>query len=202
VGRVLIVPRQNMSQFKVHVYSSFFMSRLHDKGTGGRGYNFEAVRNNDIRIEGGLGSLDELYIPTNVNNVHWNFIRVTITDTMIQLFDSQGVNGKNNKYLQATENYMYEVLTKDQRGERQDFKARKQDWSTTDQSGNSPRQGNGYNGGIFTLISMSLLQNGHRLRSDSYFQNTLYHRNSRKKLVWTIWKTGLGSNVIHWQPGT
>ena len=46
------------------------MSRLHDKGAGGRGYNFEAVRNNASRIEGGLESLDELYIPINVNNVH------------------------------------------------------------------------------------------------------------------------------------
>ena len=74
VGRVLIAPRQNMSQSKVHVYSTFFMSRLHGEGAGGRGYNFEAVRNNDSRIKGGLGSLGKLYIPTNVNNVHWNFI--------------------------------------------------------------------------------------------------------------------------------
>ena len=70
VGRVLIAPRQNMSQSKVHVYSTFFMSRLHDEGAREREYNFEAVRNDESRIEGGLGSLDELYIPINVNNVH------------------------------------------------------------------------------------------------------------------------------------
>ena len=46
------------------------MSRLHNKGAGGRGYNFKAVRNNDGRIEGGLRSLDELYIPINLNNAH------------------------------------------------------------------------------------------------------------------------------------
>ena len=97
---------------------------------------------------------------------------------------------------------MYEALTKDQREGRQDFTTLKQDWSSTDQSGNSPRQGNGYNCGIITLISMSLLRNSHRLRSNSYFQNALYHRHSHEKLVWTIWKTGLGSNVIRWQPGT
>ena len=108
------------------------MSRLYDKGPGGRGYNFEAVRNNDSRIEGGLRSLNELYIPINVNNAHWNFIRVVITDKTIRLFDSQGVNAKNKKYLQATENYMYEALTKNQRGERQDFSAWKQSWTTTD----------------------------------------------------------------------
>ena len=64
---------------------------------------------------------------------------------------------------------MYEALTKDQRGERQDLKAGKQDWSTTDQSGNIPRHGNGYDCGIFTLISMTLLQNGNRLRKKIYF---------------------------------
>ena len=36
-----------MSQMKVHVYSIFFMSRLHNEGAGGRGYTFEAVRNDD-----------------------------------------------------------------------------------------------------------------------------------------------------------
>ena len=66
-----------MSQLEVHVYSTFFMIRLHDKGTEERGYNFKAVRNDDNRIEGGLGSLDELYIPINVNSVHWNFKQVT-----------------------------------------------------------------------------------------------------------------------------
>ena len=63
VGRVLIAPGQTMSQMKVHVYSIFFMTRLHNTGAGGRGYTFEAVRNDDSRIEGGLRSLDKLYIP-------------------------------------------------------------------------------------------------------------------------------------------
>ena len=83
--------------------------------------------------------MDELYIPINVNNVHWIFIRVAIMDKTIQLFDSQGVNTENEKYLQAPENYMYEVLTKEQREGRQDFTTQKQDWSSTYKSGNSPR---------------------------------------------------------------
>ena len=112
-----------MSQSKVHIYSTFSMSRLQGKRAGVRGYNFEAVRNDDSRIEGGLGSLDELYIPINVNNVHWNFIRVVITNKTIQLFDSQGMNTKNNKFLKAIANYMYKALTKDQREGRQDFTA-------------------------------------------------------------------------------
>ena len=99
VSKVLVTPRQNTSQLKVHIYSTFFMSRLLVEGAGRRGYNFEAVRNNDSRIKGGLGSLDELYIPINVNNVHWNFTRVKMMNKTIQLFDSQGTNTDNKKYL-------------------------------------------------------------------------------------------------------
>ena len=88
------------------------MSRLHNEGAGGRGYNFEAVRNDDSRTEGRLGSLNKLYIPTNVNNFHWIFLQVAITDKTIQLFDLQGVNAENKKYLRAAENYMYKALTK------------------------------------------------------------------------------------------
>ena len=125
-----------------------------------------------------------------------------MTPKKIQLFDSQGTNTKNKKYLQATEHYMYEALTKDQGTGRQDFVDWKVDWSWTDKSENSPKQGNWYNCGIFTLISMGLLRNGHKLRSNSYFQITLYQRHSREKLAWTIWKTGQGSNAVHWKPGT
>ena len=127
----------------MHIYSTFFVSRLQGEGVRVRGYNFEAVRNNDSRIEGGLESLDKLYIPINVNNVHWNFIRVAITNNMIQLFDSQGVCAENKKYLEATENYTYEALTRDQREGRQYFAARKEVWSPTDQYEISPRQGTG-----------------------------------------------------------
>jgi len=78
---------------------TFFMSRLLVEGAGRRTYSFEAVRNDDSRIEGGLSSLDELYIPINVNNVHWIFIRVAMANKTIQLFDSQGTNNAHMKYL-------------------------------------------------------------------------------------------------------
>ena len=121
MGRVLVAPNQHMSQTKVHVYPTFFMSRLHNKSAGERGYNFEAAKNDDSRIEGRLGALDKLYIPINVNSAHWNFVRVAITNETIQLFNLQGANAKNDRYLQAIENYMYNALTKDLEGERQDF---------------------------------------------------------------------------------
>ena len=178
------------------------MSRLHNESAGTRGYDFEAAKNDDSRIDGGLEALDELYTPINVNNTHSNFTRVVMVKKTIQPFDSQAENAENNKLLQAVENYIYDALTKNKEGERQDYNKWKQDWATTDESGGSPRQENWCNCGMFTLISMSLLRNGLRLRSNSYVQGLLYHRNLRRKLAWAIWKSDLGSNGVRWQPGT
>ena len=180
VGRVLIAPGQNTSQPKTHIYSIFFMSRLLVEGAGRKGYNFKAVRNDDSRIEGGPGSLDELYIQINVNNVHWSFIRGAMTNKMILLFDSQDTNTENKKHLQATEHYMYEALEKDQGTGRHNFADWKEAWSSTDKLENSPKQGNRYDCGIFTLISTGLLWNGHRLRSNSFFQ-TRYIKGTRAR---------------------
>ena len=91
------------------------------------------------------------------------------------------MNAENNKYLQGIDNYIYDALTKNLRQERQDFNIWKRGWTTIDESESSPRQENGYDCRVFTLISMSLLWNGHRLRSNSYVQETLYHKNLRKK---------------------
>ena len=79
------------------------------------------MKNDGSRNEGGLVALDKLYISINTNSAHWSFIRVAIKNKTIQLFDSQGVNAKNNKYLQAIENFTYDALTKNLRGERQDY---------------------------------------------------------------------------------
>ena len=97
---------------------------------------------------------------------------------------------------------MYKALTKNKRKQRQDIRAWKHDWTTADKSGTLSRQTHGCGCGIFTLISMNLIRNGHRLRKESYVQELLYDRNSRKKLVWTIWMPGLGRNFVRWQPGT
>lgn len=63
-------------------------------------------------------------------------------------------------------------------------------------------QDNGYDCGMFVLISMELLRNGHNLSRDSYKQSTLRFRSARRKLAWTIWKAGLAEEEIRWQPRT
>ena len=53
---------------------------------------------------------------------------------------------------------------------------------------------------MFTLISMGLLRRGARLTRNSYVQETLGRKNSRRKLAWTIWKSGLGDEETRWLP--
>ena len=91
---------------------------------------------------------------------------------------------------------MYDALSKNVKGERQDLGASRQEWTTTDESETSPRQENGHDCGMFTLILMSLLQNGLRLRRNLYVHGSLAHRDLHKKLVWTIWKSGLDSKEV------
>ena len=200
VGRILIAPRRGRTGSQAHVYSSYFMSKLLNGGTQRRDYNFQEVRDFDNRIEGGLAGLDELYIPINVNNVHWIFIQVDFKAKTIHLYDSLGKQQSNDHYLEETIRYIYDATYKDSPQNKPTLDDWRQDWSTSDKSDRSPRQDNGYDCGMFMLISMGLLRNGHNLSRDSYRQSTLCLRSSRRKLAWTIWKAGLGDEEIRWQP--
>ena len=46
------------------------MTKLHNEEAEAGDYNFEAVRNNNNRIDGGLTALDKLYTLTNADNAH------------------------------------------------------------------------------------------------------------------------------------
>ena len=184
------------------MYSSHFMNRLLSGGSRREDYNFQEVRNYDNRIENGLASLDELYIPINVNNAHWIFTQVNFRRKTVYLFDSMGKQQSNNHYIKETMRYVYDALFKELTEDRPSFADWSQDWTARDESSRSPLQDNGYDCGIFMLISMGLLRNGHNLSRDSYKQSTLRLRLARRKLAWTIWKAGLGVDEIRWQPRT
>ena len=118
----------------------------------------------------------------------------------IELYDSMGKRQSNDHYLEHTMRYIYGTLFKHAGEDKPAFAYWSQDWSASDESDRSPLQDNGYDCGMFTLISMGLLRNGHRLNRSSYRQSTLRMRLSRRKLAWTIWKAGLEDEDIRWQP--
>ena len=157
VGRILIAPRRSNTNSKAHVYSTYFMSRLLRGGPEGNEYDFHEVRNDDDRIPGGLADLEELYIPINVGNFHWIFIRVHMRSKTIELYDSMGKKESNDHYLEHTRRYIYDALHKHAGDDKPPFAVWSQAWATSDESHRSPLQDNGYDCGMFTLISIGLL---------------------------------------------
>ena len=71
-------------------------------------------------------------------------------------------------------------------------------WESIDRSGDSPRQRNGHNCGIFTLKSMCLIRNGLRLSREAYTQGNLTLRRTRKRLTARIWEMGVNSGAARW----
>ena len=63
---------------KVHVFSSRLMDTLLGGADPTDPYDFAAAGRWCDRVPRGMSSLDEIFIPVNPNDNHWNFIRVRV----------------------------------------------------------------------------------------------------------------------------
>ena len=166
-------------------------------------YDFTRVQRFDNKIDGGLLSLHELYIPINAQNNHWNFVWIKLTTKQIEMWDSMGIR-KNKKshdnFLEVCRRYMYDALHKRVEEFKPPYESWKHNWSLVDQSRQSPRQINDVDCGVFTLTSMGLLRNGANLCRESYSQQFLLDNQSRRRLAWRIWQSGLEEKDIQWHP--
>ena len=107
----------------------------------------------------------------NPDGNHWNFIHVRTQEKRIELWDSQGLQASNVKYLAAAEKFIKDALTREEPdGRIAADRSRHIGRESVDRSGDSPRQGNEYDCRIFMLISMSLVRNGLRLSREAYTQ--------------------------------
>ena len=179
-------------------YSSFFMGQLLN-----RNGNVETWHN---RFENGLFNLDHLFIPINVNNLHWIFLHVRPREKTVHLYDSCGrVERSNQIYLTEIKDYLYKLHTvlypdqndiqvqdfdswKDTRNGRRHFRSWTKDWKFSDASRNSPVQTDHYSCGVFTTLSMYLLSKGHKLHRNLYTQQHIYDNETRLKIAHLIWK--------------
>ena len=135
-------------------------------------------------MSGGVGSLDEIFIPVSPGGNHWNFIRVRVQAKRIELWDSLRPQTSNAKYLVVAEKFVKDALDREElAGRITANQSRHTGWESLDRSGDSPRQGNGCNCGIFMLTSMSLVRNGLCLSKEAYTQGTLTLRRTRKRLA-------------------
>ena len=65
-------------------------------------YDYSKVLGWSDHIDGGLFNLEQLFIPINVTDKHWIFIRVQFESKTIKIYNSFGSpNHHYQKYLEA-----------------------------------------------------------------------------------------------------
>ena len=94
--------------------------------------------------------------------------------------------------------YLYDVHRLEQPQTQDTLDDWRQAWTCIDQSSNSPRQRNSDDCGIFTLVSLALLSNGTRLQQDSYSQSIIRTRQTRRRIAYLIWSSGVDHPTTPW----
>ena len=83
--------------------------------------------------------------------------------------------------------YMYDELTSGiPEEQRPSYNVWKREWSYQDKSRNSPKQQNGNDCGVFTLVSIYLLSRGVELSESSYDQRAIVRRKVRPNITYLI----------------
>ena len=68
-----------------------------------------------------------------------------------------------------------------------------QAWTISDETANTPQQGNGYDCGVFIIAIMAILAQGGRISRGSFNQDTITLRRTRRRLAFLIWEKGSNS---------
>lgn len=135
-------------------------------------------------------SVRHVYIPINIDNLHWIFLRMDFELKRIQLWDSLGQGVANQKYLSTAETYVRDVrkvLPKDKNHiHLQKMWGGK--WTSHDESICSPKQTNGYDCGLFIILSMAIMIQGGHLTTSSYSQQDIYNVKIRDLILQLIYQ--------------
>jgi len=153
------------------------------------GFNYHEVRNYSNQFGGFMSgdeyTLDNLLIPAHVDGNHWIVLRVNFADQLIEVYDSMGtVNPTYNRHLEALRRYLFHDLHKHLPEQSWPaYGAWSRHWRTRNASRMSPRQLNGYDCGVFTMVSSYLLARGVHLARDTYDQAYVDSINLRHNLA-------------------
>ena len=123
---------------KFHAFNSFFYSNLRDKG-------YESVRRWATRAKIGGSSLlnvDTVFIPVH-HGMHWTLLVVKPSARTIEYFDS--LDGSPTSHINRVKTWLSSELGKDYI---------ESEWKTL--PGHSPQQNNGFDCGVFLLMTAKL----------------------------------------------
>ena len=154
-------------------------------------YRFWRVQGMADGIEGGIFNLDNLFVPINIGNSHWLFLRVDFGTSTIELYDSLGgaPNPRNKKYMWAMREYLYDMRYRHTPVEnRPVFEEWKLGWKTRDMTRSSPKQDNNDDCGVFTILSIYLISRGVQLQRRTYNQHIVTNRKLRRCIALALMK--------------
>ena len=102
----------------------------------------------------GLRSLAQLFVPINIANTHWIFLRVLIQQRRIELYDSYARRiPANRQYMEDMRKYLHLELNKHlPADERPLYKVWKRNWRYKDRSTRAPQQENTDDCGVFVIV--------------------------------------------------
>jgi Ulp1 family protease len=171
---------QSNSKRMFHYLNSHFYAALTSNGF----LNFmdadKFIRKTDVL------SKAKLFIPVNINNVHWVLVVVNILEKQIMFFDSKYTIGRGLLYCGNVMKWIQHLAQKKK------VKFVETEWEFFEGAKGIPQQNNSYDCGIFTLMYMEFLSRDFSLL-DLHCTEMEYWR---KKIAMTILSGSLVTGKI------
>ena len=155
---LLVSSSPDPSKKRCHFFKSFFITNLLDEKCSQK-YTYPNVKTWSKNVWGkDVFGLSKIFIPVNMSNSHWACVVIFMQERKIQYFDSLGFDGM--VYMSALLQYLKdEWADKNQGQELPDASEWRLIRCTTD----TPKQGNGFDCGIFTCMFAAFLVNDYPL---------------------------------------
>ena len=177
----------------IHSYDSHFMDHLLDVDEAGvpAGYKYNNVRRYHRRIEEDFWELSQLFIPINKGRNHWLFARVVFENKSIEIWDSLGADEDSKQFARDIRRYLYDLKHRTPGSDSYiqgapSFGEWCEEWKCLDMTRFCPQQTNSDDCGIFTMVSITLLANGHNLTRSSYNQEVITYQQTRRRIAFMI----------------
>ena len=123
-----------------------------------------------------------LLVPVNHENVHWFLLEADMSSRTVKVYDSLGEDGcGHGRYTEALCCFLHDK-------EREAGRPADGPWLVVDCASGSPRQENGYDCGIFTILNGYLLSRGVTGLANAYTQETIKARSTRRRLMYLLGK--------------
>lgn len=143
---------------KVHVFNTFFVSKLLEERGG---YNFRNVRRWTRKVK--IFEMDVVIVPVNQGNTHWTMAAIFPKKREIRFYDSMGSKGR--RYLNGLKRYIIDEWADKQERHKLDSSTKPdpEAWRLISTGTSVPQQHNGVDCGVFVCAFAECLACGYDL---------------------------------------